>query len=206
MTLQAPFGEKVENHGRGIEGGGLVVLAVVVVIRRYTRPVMTNARVKDMLDESSVRTSAVRVQYCVRGHNRRHVLGGQPVSLGPVMDVVRDRWQARAVVVIVALIRDGGVIATVELEERNLGAARGADNLDRVGWAGREGVDVESAGHGRKGGDALGEVVVTGKDTDESATLGLASGIDAAGVDAVVLLQVIDDAVSEADVVGVGSG
>lgn len=122
------------------------------------------------------------------------------------MDVVGDRGQARAVVIIVTLIRNGVIIATVELEERNLGAAWGADNLDRVGRAGREVIDVEGAGHGRKGGDALGEIAVAGEDANKSTTLGLASGIDAAGIDAVILLQVINDAVGEAHVVGVGSG
>lgn len=65
MALQAPLGEKVENHGRSIKGGGLVMLAVVVIILRCARPVMTNARVKHVLDESSIRAGAVRVQHCV---------------------------------------------------------------------------------------------------------------------------------------------
>lgn len=109
-----------------------------------------------------------------------------------------DGRQARALSVRVAGVQDRGIRATVKLEERNLVAAGAAWNGHRVWVAPCAARDVKSAGHGGKGGDSLGEIVVTGQDTAETAALGFARGIDARCVDAVVALDVVENFISVA--------
>src|SRR3569833_1175029 len=116
----------------------------------------------------------------------RHVLGLEPVPLGPGLDPVRDRGQT-LLLALAALVLDRRVVAAVELEDGHVVAAGAARDLNPVRVA-RGGIDVEGGRHGREGGDALRERLVTREHARHAAAVALARSEDPLRVDAVVLL------------------
>ena len=122
-------------------------------------------------------------------------VGQAAVRLGPVRAPVRDRL----------------VGAAVERQDGRVPAPRRAgdgDPVRRLAFGPRRAREVVRPRHGRKGREPPAQVRVARQDlAHEPAALGLAGRVDAAGVDAQLLLEGAHDVGREADVVGVlGTG
>lgn len=93
---------------------------------------MTYAGIKHMLQQPSVRATAIAVKYSIPRNDRCYIISAESISSCPVVDVMGDGRQTGAVSVIVTIVRNGQVLATMKLEERNFGSARIASSFYRV--------------------------------------------------------------------------
>lgn len=95
----------------------------------------------------------------------------------------------------------------MELDDRDGLSSRSAWDADVVfnsrTFVARRARDVESAGDRSESGNLLGKVGVACELVGESPTVGLACGVNTAGIDAISILDVIDHILGETDVIDI---
>lgn len=134
---------------------------------------------------------------------RRRIRQSQPIQLSPVLDPVWDSRQACAPPG-PTIIRNGPIRQSMKVEDGDIVPAgiarldRQVDGLTHIAKIG----DIKRPRYGRKGGHPLREVLVACQYPYEPATLGFTRREDAVLIDAVLLLELIEDVTGEADIVG----
>lgn len=201
--------EKLHNHGARVESGGPAAVVLIVRVGNGGGPVVVDVvAVVHERDEPGVGAGPVPVQLGGAVDDLGQGRGaGQAVARRPVGHVRPHVGQAAALAQ-AAVDGDGRVVAPVEVEQRDVAAARAA-RLDEVPGdvvarrqRRRRARRVEGARDGGEGRDALRGAGVARQDPDEAAALGFPRGVDAARVDAQLVFHVVQDLAHVVYVVG----
>lgn len=162
-------------------------------------PIMSNYSVIDVLHQSEIDSRSKLVGYRVGRDWRSNIVEAKPISYGPLLNEMWDRWET-FLLAAPTLIINRRIIATMKFKKGNVVSARLTRDLHIVRCASRC-IDIKGTGHGGKCCYAARHCLIASQDIAESGAIRFSGGKDMSRINAILALDVVEDVCSELNVV-----